>query len=106
MSDKLITNKDVYISPPNLFTSRTHYKQILKYNGKHRFDLRNCTDCKHMVAYVNWWCINKDASDYRSTSLPGESDCSFWEPCDREAPPVLIQTKSLFKKIKQSIFGK
>lgn len=44
-------------------------------------DERNIqSDCKHLVAYVNWWCVSEDAREYRGTAIPGVCHCPFWEP--------------------------
>ena len=40
-----------------------------------------CDDCKHHVAYVTWWCENKEAIAYRGSSFGGKQgviECPFW----------------------------
>jgi len=36
-------------------------------------------DCKHLKAYLSWWCVNEDAAKYRGTKFPGIYNCPFWE---------------------------
>jgi hypothetical protein len=42
--------------------------------------LRSCFDCYYCQAAVTWWCVNKKATSYRGTAMPGCTKCPYWEP--------------------------
>ena len=47
---------------------------------------RECYDCKHLQAYVSWWCTNEEATKARGTNIPPTTNCPYWEfePQDEE----------------------
>lgn len=48
--------------------------------AKEAYKQRNCTHCRFLVAYVNWWCGSEDAIRDRGTNIPGECNCRHWKP--------------------------
>lgn len=40
---------------------------------------RDCSDCRHLKAYVTLWCGNEEAIKFRGTSIPGIYNCKFWK---------------------------
>ena len=44
------------------------------------FQLRNCSDCIYLKAYVTWWCTNKKAIEIRGTQIPPCIHCTEWQP--------------------------
>lgn len=41
---------------------------------------RSCAHCGFLVAHINWWCSNNDASKVRGTKIPGVYHCPYWKP--------------------------
>lgn len=41
---------------------------------------RNCASCSFLVAYINWWCSNKNAWELRNTNIPSVCHCPYWKP--------------------------
>lgn len=41
---------------------------------------RRCYDCVSLEAAVSWWCVNKEAIEWRGTAIPGVYNCPFWKP--------------------------
>ncbi|MEK6757611.1 MAG: hypothetical protein AABX88_00640 [Nanoarchaeota archaeon] len=44
------------------------------------FEIKNCYDCSSLFSKVSWWCGNKEAIEYRGTSIPGVTHCPYWSP--------------------------
>ena len=40
---------------------------------------RACNECYHCRGYVNLWCTNEEAIDYRHTLIPDTANCNFWK---------------------------
>lgn len=61
----------------------------------------DCRDCVHLYGFVNWWCGNSKAIDDYGTSIPGRTDCKFWDsaPIINEKPifSFTITAKKLFE---------
>lgn len=38
-----------------------------------------CRDCYWLRGAISWWCKNDEAIDAHGTSIPGRTDCRFWE---------------------------
>ena len=53
---------------------------ILK-EGKPDFNKRECFDCRHLKAAVNWWCTNEKAKKQNGSGIPSIVNCGFWEGC-------------------------
>jgi len=43
-------------------------------------DKRSCYDCYHLTSACSLWCSNKEAIEYRKTTIPGCIKCIFWKP--------------------------
>lgn len=41
---------------------------------------KGCSDCRCLVAAVNWWCSNEEAIRDRRTRIPGIIHCPHWQP--------------------------
>ena len=43
------------------------------------FVKKNCSNCIHLKGAISLWCTNENAKKARATSIPGVSNCPFWE---------------------------
>jgi CRISPR/Cas system CMR-associated protein Cmr1 (group 7 of RAMP superfamily) len=51
-----------------------------EFNKISPFDKHSCYDCLHLKGFVNIWCTNREAIQYRGTAIPGIIKCTFWSP--------------------------
>jgi hypothetical protein len=58
---------------------------------------KSCHDCRHLKAYVNLWCGNENAIEWRGTSIPGGCLCPFWEGKPK-SKTLMEMIKWIFKK--------
>ena len=57
-------------------TDEMTYEEFKNFNP---FLKKNCADCIHLKGAISLWCTNKNASKARGTSIPGVSNCPFWQ---------------------------
>lgn len=96
MSDKLEANPDAYMGNPGLLGDGGYHNR-LRWDGEHRPEASNCTDCRYMVGYVSWWCTNRERADAVGTGTPGDEDCKWWTPCVRDKPPWHVRLGRLLR---------
>jgi len=69
------------MKPFNEMTS-TEIKALSKeeFDNISPFDKHSCYDCIYLKGFINIWCTNKKAIQYRNTAIPGVIKCIFWAP--------------------------
>lgn len=50
---------------------------------RNAYGRRCCSDCSHVVEYVNLWCSNADAINARYSNIPDVCGCPYWSPDKR-----------------------
>ena len=76
---------------------------LLPYDHKHDAEAKKCYDCGSLKAKISWWCANKEAIEYRGTSIPGICKCIFWTPCKLNKPPIRIRIKRYLAAVKRAL---
>lgn len=61
-----------------IFKTRLTKAQL--YLLRYIYRQRDCAHCGFLVAYVSWWCSNKEACKTRGTKIPGVCHCPYWKP--------------------------
>jgi len=64
-------------------------------------------DCAYLTSALSWWCTNKDAAEYRGTTIPNIYNCPFYKERKgkvKQHIPVQVEILGSFIWIFKAIF--